>query len=205
MVKPEDLIGAIAGYPAEIVELMIANQVAQGNPPRVEVFQIKADAPISVGGFSWGKSKEGPQYWSRVINAHKFELPNGTLPSKIEVKEEEVVEVPAVVADATVQTLKVGDTVIVDTLDTRAGSSIRKRIKKLIAMVDTPRGTMYLCVTESLLNKLLESEMNTSGVSSHLGGIALYKPEPQKVKLTLKDISEGKGVGVAPELIEIVL
>ena len=48
-------------------------------------------------------------------------------------------------------------------------------------------------------------EVTTSGMSSHtIDELRVHKVKSKKVKLTLKDISEGKGVGIPPELIEIV-
>lgn len=61
-VTREDLIGQIANFPIRIVEAMVENQVRQGNPANVKVFQDKVDASFVEGGFSWNKSAEGHMY-----------------------------------------------------------------------------------------------------------------------------------------------
>ena len=71
-VTKEDLIGQIAGFPLAIVQAMVANQVRQGNPANVKVFQDKVDASFVEGGFSWNKSAEGQFFWSKVINGKQF-------------------------------------------------------------------------------------------------------------------------------------
>ena len=53
-----DLKGQIEGYPIEIVERMVFNQVAQGNQEDVSVFQIKVDSNKANGGFNWKETPE---------------------------------------------------------------------------------------------------------------------------------------------------
>ena len=70
MIRQEDLKGQIEGYPIEIVERMVFNQVAQGNQEDVSVFQIKVDSNKANGGFNWKETPEGTGFWAKAINSH---------------------------------------------------------------------------------------------------------------------------------------
>lgn len=201
MVTKKDCIEAIEGYPPHVVELMLDEQERQGNPRNVAVFQKKADAGYFEGGFTWGKSVKGPMFWSSIHNGHKFDI---AIPEPKSNTKEVAVTVGEAVSKETVQEdngLVPGATVLVE-MENGRGKTAKK--KKIISVIDTDKGPMYLCITETLFDKLVSEEGNANGISSHLTGIKLYKPIPAKVRLTLKDISDGKGVGVPPELIEIV-
>lgn len=201
MVTEKDCIEAIEGYPPHVVELMLDEQERQGNPRNVAVFQKKADAGYFEGGFTWGKSVKGPMFWSSIHNGHKFDI---AIPEPKSNTKEVAVTVGEAVSKETVQEdngLVPGATVLVE-MENGRGKAAKK--KKIISVIDTDKGPMYLCITETLFDKLVSEEGNANGISSHLTGIKLYKPTPEKVRLTLKDISDGKGVGVPPELIEIV-
>lgn len=201
MVTEKDCIEAIEGYPPHVVELMLDEQERQGNPRNVAVFQKKADAGYFEGGFTWGKSVKGPMFWSSIHNGHKFDI---AIPEPKSNTKEVAVTVGEAVSKETVQEdngLVPGATVLVE-MENGRGKAAKK--KKIISVIDTDKGPMYLCITETLFDKLVSEEGNANGISSHLTGIKLYKPSPAKVRLTLKDISDGKGVGVPPELIEIV-
>lgn len=201
MVTKKDCIEAIEGYPPHVIELMLDEQERQGNPRNVAVFQKKADAGYFEGGFTWGKSVKGPMFWSSIHNGHKFEI---AIPESKSNLKEVAVTVNEAISKETVQEdngLVPGATVLVE-MENGRGKAAKK--KKIISVIDTDKGPMYLCITETLFDKLVSEEGNANGISSHLTGIKLYKPSPTKVRLTLKDISDGKGVGVPPELIEIV-
>ena len=201
MVTEKDCIEAIEGYPPHVVELMLDEQERQGNPRNVAVFQKKADAGYFEGGFTWGKSVKGPMFWSSIHNGHKFDI---AIPEPKSNTKEVAVTVGEAVSKETVQEdngLVPGATVLVE-MENGRGRAAKK--KKIISVIGTDIGPMYLCITETLFDKLVSEEGNANGISSHLTGIKLYKPSPAKVRLTLKDISDGKGVGVPPELIEIV-
>lgn len=201
MVTKKDCIEAIEGYPPHVVELMLDEQERQGNPRNVAVFQKKADAGYFEGGFTWGKSVKGPMFWSSIHNGHKFDI---AIPEPKSNTKEVAVTVGEAVSKETVQEdngLVPGATVLVE-MENGRGKAAKK--KKIISVIDTDKGPMYLCITETLFDKLVSEEGNANGISSHLTGIKLYKSSPAKVRLTLKDISDGKGVGVPPELIEIV-
>jgi hypothetical protein len=200
MVTEKDCIEAIEGYPPHVVELMLDEQERQGNPRNVAVFQRKADANYFEGGFTWSKSVQGPMFWSSIHNGHMFDI---AIPKMRSNSKEVALTIDEAIPKETVQEdngLVPGATVLVE-MDNGRGKAAKK--KKIISVIETDKGPMYLCITETLFDKLVSEEGNANGISSHLTGIKLYKPTP-KVRLTLKDISDGKGVGVPPELIEIV-
>lgn len=205
MVTKKDCIEAIEGYPPHVVELMLDEQERQGNPRNVAVFQKKADAGYFEGGFTWGKSVKGPMFWSSIHNGHKFEI---AIPeSKVEVSKEvakKVIEKPVEKPEQS-EEIGVGTKVLVSFPDGRVEGRTKTRKKSVISVIKTDTKTIYVCVSEPLLQKLMACEATTNGMSSHtIDELKIDKVEPEKVKLTLKDISEGKGVGIPPELIEIV-
>lgn len=201
MVTKKDCIEAIEGYPPHVVELMLDEQERQGNPRNVAVFQKKADAGYFEGGFTWGKSVKGPMFWSSIHNGHKFEI---AIPES-KVKASKEVSKKAVKKPEQSKEIEVGAKVLVKFLDGRVKGRTKERKKTVISVLNTEKGPVYVCVSDALLQKLLSATTTTGGISSHtIDELKIDKVEPEKVKLTLKDISEGKGAGVPPELIEIV-
>jgi hypothetical protein len=73
-VEQSDLVGDIKGFPIEVVEKMIEEQVKQGNCPNVEVFQKYNRADRKGGGFNWDDAENTYGFWSVVINDCDFEL-----------------------------------------------------------------------------------------------------------------------------------
>lgn len=192
LVTKEDLIGQIANFPLKIVEAMVSNQVRQGNPANVKVFQEKVDASFVEGGFSWNKSAEGQFFWSKVINGKQF--PKEIVPPDKSIEpvkpEEPINESPEeVVEDANgTPAYKVGDIV-------KIGNSTRSRV--IIGYFpDMPNP--YLTITEESFKDFMNGK-----TSCHINVTAIEEPK-KYVYLTLKDISEGKGVGIDPDLIKIV-
>lgn len=192
LVTKEDLIGQIANFPLKIVEAMVSNQVRQGNPANVKVFQEKVDASFVEGGFSWNKSAEGQFFWSKVINGKQF--PKKIVPPDKSIEpvkpEEPINESPEeVVEDANgTPAYKVGDIV-------KIGNSTRSRV--IIGYFpDMPNP--YLTITEESFKDFMNGK-----ASCHINVTAIEEPK-KYVYLTLKDISEGKGVGIDPDLIKIV-
>ena len=187
-VTKEDLIGQIANFPLKIVEAMVANQVRQGNPANIKVFQEKVDASFVEGGFSWNKSAEGQFFWSKVINGKQF--PKEIVPSDKSI--EPVNESPEEVVEEAkgLSAYKVGDVIRV-----KIGNSTRSRV--IIGYFpDMPNP--YLTITEESFKDLMNGK-----TSCHINVTAIEEPK-KFVYLTLKDISEGKGVGINPDLIRIV-
>ena len=192
LVTKEDLIGQIANFPLKIVEAMVSNQVRQGNPANVKVFQEKVDASFVEGGFSWNKSAEGQFFWSKVINGKQF--PKEIVPPDKSIEpvkpEEPINESPEEVVEEANGTpaYKVGDIV-------KIGNSTRSRV--IIGYFpDIPNP--YLTITEESFKDFMNGK-----ASCHINVTAIEEPK-KYVYLTLKDISEGKGVGIDPDLIKIV-
>lgn len=192
LVTKEDLIGQIANFPLKIVEAMVSNQVRQGNPANVKVFQEKVDASFVEGGFSWNKSAEGQFFWSKVINGKQF--PKEIVPPDKSIEpvkpEEPINESPEEVVEEVKETpaYKVGDIV-------KIGNSTRSRV--IIGYFpDMPNP--YLTITEESFKDFMNGK-----TSCHINVTAIEEPK-KYVYLTLKDISEGKGVGIDPDLIKIV-
>ena len=192
LVTKEDLIGQIANFPLKIVEAMVSNQVRQGNPANVKVFQEKVDASFVEGGFSWNKSAEGQFFWSKVINGKQF--PKEIVPPDKSIEpvkpEEPINESPEEVVEEANGTpaYKVGDIV-------KIGNSTRSRV---IIGYFPNMPNPYLTITEESFKDFMNGK-----ASCHINVTAIEEPK-KYVYLTLKDISEGKGVGIDPDLIKIV-
>ena len=187
-VTKEDLIGQITNFPLWIVKAMVSNQVRQGNPANVKVFQEKVDASFVEGGFSWNKSAEGQFFWSKVINGKQF--PKEIVPpdKSIEPVNESPKEV--VVSAREGNAYNVGDVIRV-----KIGNSTGSRV--IIGYFpDMPNP--YLTITEESFRDLMNGK-----TSCRINVTAIEEPK-RYVYLTLKDISEGKGVGIDPDLIRIV-
>lgn len=193
-ITKEDLIGQIANFPLKIVEAMVANQVRQGNPANVKVFQEKVDASFVEGGFSWNKSAEGQFFWSKVINGKQF--PKEIVPPDKSIEpvkpEEPVNESPEEVVEEAKEAsaYKVGDVIRV-----KVGSNTRSRV---IIGYFPEMPNPYLTIPEESFKDLMKGK-----IGYHINMIAIEEPK-KYVYLTLKDISEGKGVGIDPDLIKIV-
>jgi hypothetical protein len=67
IVKQEDLIGQIKGFPIEVVQRMVDCQVEQGNKADVTVFQRYKFASTAMGGFDWRITKEREPFWCYVM------------------------------------------------------------------------------------------------------------------------------------------
>lgn len=183
-ITKEDLVGQIAGFPLKIVEAMVANQVRQGNPANVKVFQDKVDASFVEGGFSWNKSAEGQFFWSKVINGKQFPVDIVKPDKEVEpVKEspKEEIKKPA---------YKLGDIIKVKV----GGNTIPRVVIGYFPTMANP----YLVITKQSFDAFMEGRVTDICIRV----TALKGPE-EYVYLTLKDISEGKGVGIDPSLIRI--
>lgn len=195
----------IVGYPIEIVNRMLECQASQGNKIDLEVFKVKGpDTNSSRGGFDWGKTSEGVKFWSRIFNKkdfnHFFQYHNDIIRSGIVIEEDwDIFDLAnashSLEEEFPNNVIEVGTKVIVKE-DTG-----RKSIKRLISYnPDFPEP--YLTITEKAWNLLLEGNTSEQRFKAYKD-CEKYIEEPI-VELTLKDISEGKGVGVPPHLIKIV-
>ena len=70
-VEKKDLIGEIKDFPIEVVQKMIDTQINQYGKEDISVFQ---KSPNSSYGFIWGDTKEGFDFWMRVIDNKKFDV-----------------------------------------------------------------------------------------------------------------------------------
>lgn len=73
-VEQSDLVGDIKDFPIEVVEKMIEEQVKQGNCPNVKVFQDFVTVDVNDGGFTWGNTDDGDDFWMEVIDESNFDL-----------------------------------------------------------------------------------------------------------------------------------
>lgn len=73
-VTEKDLIGDIKDFPIEVVQKMVDEQVNQGNPADVSVFQERSAMGRSSGGFYWPETTDGDDFWRRVITYKNFDL-----------------------------------------------------------------------------------------------------------------------------------
>lgn len=73
-VEQSDLIGNIKDFPIEIVQVMVDEQVRQGNKANVIKFQLKPDKDVIEGGFRWFNSVDGVTFWEEVIHRKNFNL-----------------------------------------------------------------------------------------------------------------------------------
>ena len=59
--------GELVGVPIEVVELMLREQVRQGNKEDIGVFEDMKWASVMSGGFNWDVSDEGREFWCSVL------------------------------------------------------------------------------------------------------------------------------------------
>ena len=182
-ITKEDLIGQIEGFPLKIVEAMVANQVRQGNPANVKVFQEKVDASFIEGGFSWNKSPEGQFFWSKVINGKHF---------------------PVVVVKPDKEIEQTKESPVKDNNDRKPaykmGEILKDKGKQRVVIGYFPdMPNPYITITKQTFDSF------ALGMTDSTVAIIEAIKEPDKyVYLTLQDISEGKGIGVDPSLIKII-
>jgi hypothetical protein len=199
-----DLIGQLAGIPVKVVQAMVEEQVAQGNKPNITVFQRKKDATLPEGGFAWYKSALGTTFWSTVINHGDYSFFEDA--KKSETKQAEVeqtnfkkvneVNVQGEVLkrlsekESYVSKLVTGNKIIIeDSCDVH-------RDYIFIAYIKEQR-TVIVCTSKTFTNLIERTRpaFYAFDVNSVIDKSYVY--------LTLEDISNGKGVGVPPELIKI--
>lgn len=79
--------------PVEIQQHMLDEQERQGNPRNANVFERDITAVLSEGGFFWGGSMEGFDFWEEIILKSNFAVFYEKYPKKSNEKlysEEEV-------------------------------------------------------------------------------------------------------------------
>jgi hypothetical protein len=73
-VKPVEEVTHITDFPEEIVAKMLEEQVKQGNPKNIKVFEKNVSPPRSAGGFTWSDTDDGQRFWEKVISYKDFNL-----------------------------------------------------------------------------------------------------------------------------------
>lgn len=66
-VMEDDLKGSITYLTIPLVQRMCEEQVKQGNPFDVSIFQNNRRCAKYLGGFNWVASKEGQDYWDSKL------------------------------------------------------------------------------------------------------------------------------------------
>lgn len=80
--------GELVGIPIDIIDRMLDNQLAQGNPEDISVFENIRSAGSSTGGFNWSVSlernllpKEGmlsvysaSSFWDKILDDKNFNV-----------------------------------------------------------------------------------------------------------------------------------
>lgn len=159
--------GQLQGFPTEVVEKMLEYQVAQRNKRDISVFERERVANNTNGGFGWGHTAEGYDFWASVVEERNFKVFFDRYPAK-------KAEYPKVMMVS------------------------KEEVRWLKRVVFMEKNNQYLA-WDSATN--IEDAENTNAVNGWK--YAKEIEEPKLVELTMKDISEGKGVGVPPELIRI--
>lgn len=73
-VTTKDLIGDLKDFPIEVVEKMLQKQYKQINKKDISVFQEYKCSDKVHGGFCWGDTIEGHDFWREVIRMEKFHI-----------------------------------------------------------------------------------------------------------------------------------
>ena len=206
-----DLKGEICEYPIEIVRRMCQLQIEQGNPSLVSVFQVKKDASFKEGGFSWTKSPEGCNFWASIINHSNW----GTF-FKVYPKVPVVIEADLKAAEDAV----IANAVAFDDTDTNE-NPFEEEVKvsmgdKVIAIDEDGKEYIRIFIGYNDNINAIYPVLTTT-TSSYKRWLEGYKTpniiafkdykvieKSAIVELTLEDISNGKGVGVPPNLIKII-
>jgi len=66
--------GELEGFPKEVIAKMLEEQVKQGNPENVEVFEIDLTSLKQEGGFRWADTDDENVFWTDVIVNKKFDV-----------------------------------------------------------------------------------------------------------------------------------
>lgn len=85
-VKESDLIWDIEGFPIEVVQWMVEQQVKQGNKANVTVFQVRKDAGFHLGGFTWSSYGDS-DFCYEVIKHKNFDLFFEKFPKKTDINQ----------------------------------------------------------------------------------------------------------------------
>ena len=84
MNNPKEPKDDLAGYPWEIVAKMLSNQINQGNVRDISVFENRIATPKDDGGFNWGETSQGKDFWQVVRGGGPLTLKTKTFYEKNE-------------------------------------------------------------------------------------------------------------------------
>lgn len=73
-VGEKDLIGELNGFPIDIVRAMLSEQKKQCGKTNVSIFQKDRSASCSEGGFLWRHTRDGQEFWERIISRRDFDV-----------------------------------------------------------------------------------------------------------------------------------
>jgi len=76
--------GQLEGFPQEVVEAMLNEQVKQGYPRDITVFERNKTSGNSNKGFVWYKTNDGVYFWNKVIESKNFDMFFTKYPKKSE-------------------------------------------------------------------------------------------------------------------------
>ena len=167
--------GELRGFPTEVVNWMLEQQDKQGNPKKVHVFEKDILSSRVNGGFDWYVANKGltNDFCNDVIKHKKFHLFFERFPKQ----------------SSYPKVMWVSD------FDSSL-SITHKRCKRVVFM---EKNNKFISWTnaETLEDSAIENGTTFWNYAKDI------EEKPQLVELTMKDISEGKGVGVDPKLIRI--
>jgi len=66
--------GDLKGFPKEVVEKILEQQVEQGNEKDISIFEKYIRAGKFRGGFDWDTTTEGDNFWRNVLIKKNFDL-----------------------------------------------------------------------------------------------------------------------------------
>lgn len=72
-ITEKDMIGDLEGFPVGVVVKMLEETELQGNKPNVKIFQSCSASGYGRGGFRWTNTKNGHDFWVKIINHQDFD------------------------------------------------------------------------------------------------------------------------------------
>lgn len=169
--------------PVEIRELMLKRQVEQGNPRDESVFEREIMSNSCMGGFYWDITPEGSDFWIKILFfgdiSHFYSDISHfyTMYPKTEQPQQDIYGLQTTFNDVVML----------------VSSDKNNWYKRVVFAV---RNGKYMAWTGAETIEQAKQRVDTTAWN--------YAKPLDKVRLTKQDISNGKGVGVPAELIEIV-
>ena len=66
--------GELEGFPKEVVDWMLKQQILQGNKEDITVFEAYRKLCKAAGGFDWEETKEGTEFCDKVVSDKRFDI-----------------------------------------------------------------------------------------------------------------------------------